>query len=387
MPKILLCGPCSNRASVTGVSLAFDLLIQGLKDSKIEIKIIDALDGKKANKSGAFSLQRAVTVIKTIVCVWFNLLSFSAYYATMSTSSLGFMRDFLTVTVAKLVRKKVVLHLHGGGFEDFYLNAPPGLKFLIRLNLRCTDKIIVLGDLLKKQFYCAGDFVKNKLIVVPNGLTLGVDEPKALVKAITSKAEINLLYLSNLITSKGFIDVLNAMIELQKQSGIQFHLDLCGTFVDTITEATDGMPAFSNESQLTEYIQKEGLGGFITYHGQVVGTEKEFLLKKAHIFILPTYYPWEGQPLSIIEAMAYSTPIISCFHKGIPEMLEDGCNGYFVSPQNPSDIAEKVERICRDPELYSAMSKYSREKYELEFKREVHLERLITELKSVHHEN
>jgi hypothetical protein len=81
----------------------------------------------------------------------------------MSTSAVGFIRDFSTVAFARMLGRRVILHLHGGGFEAFYLSSRPWLQRLIHLNLRRVDQIVVLGELLKEQFYCVGDFIKQKL--------------------------------------------------------------------------------------------------------------------------------------------------------------------------------------------------------------------------------
>lgn len=48
--------------------------------------------------------------------------------------------------------------------------------------------------------------------------------------------------------------------------------------------------------------------------------EKERLLNMADAYILPSYN--EGLPISILEAMSYSLPIISTNVGGIPEILK-----------------------------------------------------------------
>jgi glycosyltransferase involved in cell wall biosynthesis len=131
---------------------------------------------------------------------------------------------------------------------------------------------------------------------------------------------------------------------------------------------------------LLTYIKDNNLGNDITYHGQVLGCAKDAILRKSHIFLLPTYYPWEGQPLSIIEAMAYATPIISCKQRGIPEMIDEGINGHFVMPKDPKDIAEKIKAITSSSDKYMNYSEQSRIKYEKDFRREVHLDRLISKI-------
>ena len=372
--KLCLCGPRSKNA-VTGVALAFDLLIEGLESARISNRVVDATFRGGVTKSGTFALGRAIETIAVILMVWWNLLFCQVYYATMSTSSVGFIRDYLTVGFAKLLGRRTVLHLHGGGFEDFYVSQQPWMQRLIRANLRRTDTIVVLGELLKEQFYCVGEFVKDKLVVVPNGLTLGIEEPPAVAKAIEISQPMRLLYLSSLMPSKGFFDVMQAMRILEVSCPGRFKLDLCGNFVDAKTETAVEV---SDQASMNVYISKHDLEDVIHYHGQVLGSKKAERFAQAHIFLLPTSYPWEGQPLSIIEALAYSTPVISCYHKGIPELIEDGINGAFVSPSSPEALAVKIEQIAKDTVVYTHMSSNARKHYEANFKREVHLDRLIS---------
>lgn len=376
--SVCVCGPRATNA-VTGVALAFDLLVEGFEDGNFEHTVVDATRGAAVAKSGTFSLRRAWDTGCVILSVWWHLLSSEVYYATMSTSPVGFIRDYLTVGFAKLLGRRTVQHLHGGGFEDFYTNSKPWLKRLIRANLKRTDTIVVLGELLKEQFYCAGEFVKPKLTIVPNGLTLGVDEPRPLVKSVSADGRVELLYLSSLMPSKGFFDVLQAMKLLESKQSGRYHLSLSGSFVDAKTEASVEV---YDESSLRRYLQKHQLEGCITYHGQVRGETKDQQFKQAHVFLLPTSYPWEGQPLSIIEALAFSTPVISCHHKGIPELIDSGKSGLFVEPHSPASIVEGVLKMTADQVSYQQMSQYARAHYVAHFKREVHLERLIRVIKN-----
>ena len=372
-PSVCVCGPRAKNA-VTGVALAFDLLIQGLETWQIDHRIVDATFRGTVSKSGTFAIGRSFETVCVIALVWWQLLFCKIYYATMSTSSVGFIRDYLTIGCAKLLGRRTVLHLHGGGFEDFYMNAKPWLQGLIRANLRRTDTIVVLGELLKEQFYCAGDFVKPKLVAVPNGLTLGVEEPEAQTKRLPSDEPIELLYLSSLMPSKGFFDVLQAMCILRKKQPGRYHLNLCGSFVDAKTETAVEV---CDDGSLGAYIETNGLQNCVTYHGQVRGEMKDQQFKQAHVFLLPTSYPWEGQPLSIIEALAFSTPVISCYHKGIPELIEVGKSGLFVEPRSQESIAEAVVSLGVDLDKFGSMSQRAREHYETHFKREVHLSNLI----------
>ena len=372
--KIIVCGP-RPKTLVVGVDLAVELLVTGLGQVRASYVSIDTTFMNRKAKAGSFSCLRAIETMLVVFRVWLWMPFCKIYYSIMSTSPLGFIRDYLNVFFAKLLRRRTVLHLHGGGFEDFYISSKPWLQRLIRANLKRIDTIVVLGELLKDQFHCAGEFVKPKLLVIPNGLTHGVEEPVAAVKELPKNGRIQLLYLSSLMPSKGFFDVLQAMKLLEMEQPGLYHLNLCGSFTDAKTETAVEV---RDDTTLHAYIQINDLSNCVTYHGQVLGEAKEKQFAQANIFLLPTSYPWEGQPLSIIEALAFSTPVISCYHKGIPELVEDRVNGFFVEPKSPKTIASTIIKMTTDAQSYSKMSVAARTHYEANFRREVHLERLIS---------
>jgi hypothetical protein len=105
--KICICGP-RPLGLITGVALAFHLLIEGLALERVPNVAIDTTRGGVVSKSGTFTLRRAWDTLYVILLVWWHLLSCKIYYATMSTSSVGFIRDYLTVSFAKLLGRRTV---------------------------------------------------------------------------------------------------------------------------------------------------------------------------------------------------------------------------------------------------------------------------------------
>ena len=79
----------------------------------------------------------------------------------------------------------------------------------------------------------------------------------------------------------------------------------------------------------------------VEYRGVVHGDEKIDLFSEASLFILPTNYNNEGQPVSIIEAISFGLPIISTQYRAIPDMLTEGLNGFFVDYSAPDHIITK----------------------------------------------
>lgn len=373
--NVCLCGPLtSSKGPLTGVALAFELLIKGLEEHGVNHRVVNSASGNVFLKPGTFSVTRAFESLLVIFTVLFRLSTSQIYYSTMSTSVFGFVRDYFTVYFAHILRCRIILHLHGGGFSDFYQNSNTILQSLICSNLKRVDHIIVLGELLKDQFYCAGDFIKQKLVVVPNGLTIGINEPQGIPKVLPKNDPIKLLYLSSLMPSKGFFNVIQAMKILDSKYPNRYNLNICGSFVTTSTESSIEV---HDKDSLLNYINNQNLGSTVRYYDQVNSQEKEWHFKNAHIFLLPTSYAWEGQPLSIIEAMAFSTPVISCYHKGIPELIQSNKSGLFVKPHSVSSIVEGVTKIISNKSGFKEMSVEARKRYEKYFKREVHVNRMI----------
>ena len=82
----------------------------------------------------------------------------------------------------------------------------------------------------------------------------------------------------------------------------------------------------------------------------VAGSEKKALYGKSHVFCLPTYYPYEGQPISILEAYATGCVVVTTEHSGIPEVFRDGVNGFAVETKSAESIRQVLEQIARDPQ-------------------------------------
>jgi len=67
------------------------------------------------------------------------------------------------------------------------------------------------------------------------------------------------------------------------------------------------------------------------------------------IFLLPSL--WEGFGIVLVEAMAAGKPIVATDTSSIPEIVENGNNGFLVPPENSDAIAEALTKIISDAEL------------------------------------
>ncbi|MGI9486100.1 MAG: glycosyltransferase family 4 protein [Geminicoccaceae bacterium] len=113
--------------------------------------------------------------------------------------------------------------------------------------------------------------------------------------------------------------------------------------------------------KMKAWAEKLGVTDQVLFPGYIRGHDKTRAFAEASIFILPSFF-WEGLPNAAIEAMGSGLPIISTKVAGLPEVMDDPDNGFFLDEVTPQDIAEKVRTMLRDPDYLAATSKRNQEK-------------------------
>jgi glycosyltransferase involved in cell wall biosynthesis len=68
----------------------------------------------------------------------------------------------------------------------------------------------------------------------------------------------------------------------------------------------------------------------------------------------------EGTPVSAIEALAAARPVVATRVGGVPDVVREGEDGFLVELGEPDELAERLERLARDPELRARMGKAGR---------------------------
>ena len=105
----------------------------------------------------------------------------------------------------------------------------------------------------------------------------------------------------------------------------------------------------------------------IKLYGWVTHKELPKLLKDSHIFVLASTTATsdgnqEGIPNVLKEAMATGLPVVSTRHAGIPEIVEDGINGFLVPERDENLLTNKIEYLIIHPEFWSKMGRQGRKK-------------------------
>lgn len=333
--KIVLIGPLPN--PVNGCSLANQTFLEYLKkENKFKVNTINTnIDPNIQGEQGQFGWFKLFGFIKVYLEIY-KIINSQSVYMTPGQSFLGILKYAPFILLAWILNKPIIMHLHGNFLGTQYQLLKGIKKKIFKFLVSRSSAGIVLSNSLIKNFY--GLLALEKVFIVEN---FANKELIADVVIRKDTAKIKLLWLSNLMKEKGILDFLDALIVL-KNKGIEFEVKLAGKI----------------EEGLGTIIQQKinQLGSHVEYLGIVYGTEKKALLCESNVFVFPTYYTMEGQPIALIEAMATGNVIVTTNHAGIPDIVRAE-NGYLVQPKDVTGLVNQLEVISQN--LVQEIDKFS----------------------------
>lgn len=298
---------------------------------------------KESHKSGITSLSRVSEILILLWKVFKVHKQYDIIYLTVAESIAGNFRDIIFYLIFKKRLNRVFIHMLGGAHMDKILSDDH--YFIFRLNkifLKQLAGVIVEGNVQKQTFKRAID--ESRIHIVPN---FAEDYLFLTNEEITAKFNkqnpFRILFLSNMLTGKGHIELIKAFNLLDSGTKQQIQIDFAGRLV-------------ADES---EFLQAVDNNNNVIIHGSVDGDSKRKLFSEAHVFCLPTYYPFEGQPFTIVEAYASGCFVITTDHSGINEIFAADVNGYLVKKQNVNDLLSVISKVFENRNKISSIGLYN----------------------------
>jgi 1,2-diacylglycerol 3-alpha-glucosyltransferase len=111
--------------------------------------------------------------------------------------------------------------------------------------------------------------------------------------------------------------------------------------------------------ELTEMASELIAAGRVVFTGFVPDEDLPGLLNSADIFVMPS--DAELQSIATLEAMATGRPILAANARALPELVDDGVNGYLFEHGSPEEAARCLGELLRRREDWPAMGAASRE--------------------------
>lgn len=237
---------------------------------------------------------------------------------TTTSGNIGSLRDY---RVAKLCKKhgiKCIMHCRYGCISEDY-QSKSVVGWLLRKAMKEYDQIWVL-DSRSFNFLKSVEDVKDKVYLTPNSIEVNEELDNA------PKEYKRIAFVGNLVPSKGLYELTNAVLQCDVR------LDIIG-------------PGENEVNQRLNKIAGDQLNKKIFIHGRLPNVEAVKFMRDVDIIALPTYYPSEAFPISILEAMSLSKMVISCPRAAVKDMLTDldgnPC-GMLVQPKSVDAIVEAI---------------------------------------------
>jgi len=249
-----------------------------------------------------------------------------------------------------------------------------------------TDRILLKDKVREASFIAViSEFTKNYLLrvtgeeerrdncrIVRCGVSPGLFNPSERKKQ-KKNGPVEILFVAQLAERKGAPFLVEACEMLVKDGISNFHCTIAG-----------GGPQLE---LLRNMAERAGIEKYVSLPGAVFQEEVRELLKEADIFTLPCIVAEDGDidgiPVSLMEAMAMEIPVISTTVSGIPELVDDGVNGFLVPEKNCPALADALKRLIRDKKFRIELGRNARLKILDEFDLEKNALRLATLLREM----
>ena len=236
---------------------------------------------------------------------------------------------------------KIPYLIYGRG-SDVYL---PGwfTKLTAKLILKNASAVIALTKHMKEAMQA---IYSRDVIIVPNGINLNEVAEREAEGGNPGK---KILFVGRLHPVKGTQYLLGAMSIVHRELP-EAKLILVG----------DG----EEREHLETLTDNLGIRECVEFAGRVPHERVEGYMNQAEVFVLSSLS--EGFPVTILEAMACGLPVVATRVGGVPDIIEDGANGYLIDTMNQEQMAEALLKLLRDEELRKGISEKNRvtaEKY------------------------
>lgn len=192
-------------------------------------------------------------------------------------------------------------------------------------SLAHSDALIAVSGEMQEEIESIMPQVKHKIHIIPNG----VERPLTIEENITDNNL--LLFVGRLESIKGIFNLLKAM------KAVDSHVKLV-----LVGEGTE-RPA------IEKLIHTEGLAKRVKLTGALQSDDVMKWVNRCYALILPSFH--ETQGIVLLEANAYSKPVLASNIGGIKEVVENNQNGLLFNPHDSHDITTKINQLFRNPQL------------------------------------
>lgn len=244
----------------------------------------------------------------------------------------GQIVDLAYIVVGKLFKRAIYIHHHSFS----YIGAPSRVSRLFFRLVRGATHIVLspkMGCMLCDIY----GLNHADMVVVSNSAFYGATEGIPGKPSIAG-APVRIGYLSNITFEKGFVEFFDVVRRL-KAIGLYFLAEIAGPL------APDARAKFD---QLHAELQE------VAYMGPLYGADKDRFYGELDIFLFPTNYANEAEPLVVYEALRQGVFVIACDRGSISEMLDHGAGLVFARDDIVELAVINIKKLIEDRDSLAA---------------------------------
>jgi len=290
------------------------------------------------------------------------------YNVNITHAHFAYPEGYVGLLTKKRTGKPLVVTLHGVDIlvepaVKYGCRLDPKIDLIVRRVLRDADRVIAASSATYKKALELGCSA-SKLILIPNAVDV-----KRFNLGVSGFPVREMLGLGK----KPVIFILGAH---EPHKGIKYLIKAIPTVLKDVPNAFfliggDGSLRSSHEVLVKEL----GVSENVIFTGYIPLEETPQFYAACDIFVVPSVV--EAFGLVTIEAMACGKPVIGTNVGGIPDIIEDGVNGYLVKTKDFGALAEKILILLKDSDLREKMGKAGRETVEKKFNIKYRAEKII----------
>jgi glycosyltransferase involved in cell wall biosynthesis len=264
------------------------------------------------------------------------------FYINAGQSIFAVVRDGGTLLMARLGNRKSkkIISFNGNAFALWSPNSVIARLFTAMCNL--AEVITVVGPNQKEKLGKLG--VRGTILIVDNGSEMGAMDLATLSRK-HENSPLKVLFLGNLLETKGYPVFLEALQQLSRDGDIPIEAVLAGNFIrdtypirfSSISEAERWVLAKIEEIQQSKCVRVKWIRG-------IAGAQKVEVLRASQVLVFPSAYPVEAQPFVLLESLASGVAIISSKTGEIGTTLTPE-TALFVDPAAVNAAAVEIRRL------------------------------------------
>lgn len=312
----------------------------------VQVSLLDVADARPLKSSGQWTITNALDAFGVALrLVKRQPWRFDLAHVPIAQNTPGVLRDALILVILRASRVPYVIHLHGGYFDQWYRCTSVFMRWIARLTIGHAARGLVLSGVLVDCLECV--LPVSRITICENGTTPPTQTP---ARGSTDEPGLTVLHIGALTPEKGTLELIEAATSLE-----HIRLVLAG-------EAWPEVELAACHSR-------------IALTGPVSGSAKAALFSQADVMCLPTRYPFEGQPIALLEAMSVGIPIVATRRAAIEETVGDA--GIYVPEGDRQALADALATLRDDHTLRAQLGARGRARYEERYTADAYRARVV----------